>query len=91
MILSKISFIDSNNILNYDKILTMKHKLTILSKTTKAIVIPNTILKELNNPDEFDMQIVDGEVRLKPILKEQLKKDSKILFDTSLDLYKVDK
>lgn len=70
----------------------MKQKLTILSKTTKAVVVPNTILKELDNPEEFDMIVENGSIILKPIKKEKIdKKSSKILIDTSLDLYKVDK
>lgn len=70
----------------------MKQKLTLLSKTTKAVVIPNTILKDLDNPEEFDLVVEDGNIILRPIEKVEIeKKPSKILFDSSLDLYKVDK
>lgn len=70
----------------------MIQKLTILSKTTKAIVIPNTIIKELDNPEEFDLEVIDGEIVLKPIKKQvRENKSTKILIDSSLDLYKVDK
>lgn len=65
----------------------MKQQLTILTKTIKAIVIPNDILKQLDNPESFDLNLVDGKIVLEPIKKE--KKASKPMIDTSMDLYNI--
>ena len=64
----------------------MKQKLTILNKNTKAIIVPNTLLKELDNPESFEMFVEDGRIILEPI-KEPKNKEKKLHGDTSIDLY----
>lgn len=66
----------------------MKQQLITLSAKTKGIIIPNTILKHLGDPDAFDMEISEGKIILKPLKKGE--KPQKVLGDESLDLYKVD-
>ena len=63
----------------------MKQKLTILSKNTKALIIPNTILKQLGEPEGFEMELKDGSIILKPLKKPG--KPKELLGDSSIDLY----
>lgn len=65
----------------------MKQQLTILTKNIKAVVIPNDILKQLNSPESFNLEFIDGKIILEPIKKE--KKKNKPLIDTSMDLYNI--
>lgn len=67
----------------------MKQKITLLNKNTKAVIIPNTILKKLGEPESFEMFIENGRIVLEPIDKKDAKSE-KLLGDNSLDLYKVD-
>lgn len=65
----------------------MKQKLTYLTKNIQAIVIPNTILKKLDDPEEFNLELVEGKIILEPIKKEE--KKNKVLGDASIDLYNI--
>lgn len=67
----------------------MIQKLTSLSEKTKAVIIPNTILKQLNNPEAFEMKVENDIIVLKSLKKDSLK-DKKISQDNSIDLYVVD-
>lgn len=67
----------------------MIQKLTKLSEKTKAVIIPNTILKQLDNPEAFEMEVEDDIIVLKPLNKES-SKDTKVSQDNSIDLYIVD-
>lgn len=67
----------------------MIQKLTTLSERTKAIIIPNTILKQLDNPEAFEIKVEHDIIVLKPLKKES-NKDKKVSQDNSIDLYIVD-
>lgn len=67
----------------------MIQKLTKLSEKTKALILPNTILKKLGDPEAFELEIKGDKLLLKPIKKEK-KEDKKIEYDNSIDLYKID-
>lgn len=66
----------------------MIQKLTNLSKVAKAIIIPNKFLKDLNDPEAFDMQIVDGKIVLIPLEKKK-SNTKKPNIDQSIDLYSI--
>lgn len=67
----------------------MIQKLTKLSEKTKAIILSNTILKQLGDPEAFELEINEDKLLLKPIKKEK-KESKKLEYDNSIDLYNVD-
>ncbi len=66
----------------------MKQQVISLSGKTKGVIIPNTVLKQLENPEAFNMEIKDGKLILEPLEKKGT--SQKAFIDESLDLYKVD-
>ncbi len=67
----------------------MIQKITQLSKTTKAIIIPNTILNQMAQPEAFDLEIIENKIVLTPLKKKPNDHQEKI-FDQSIDLYQID-
>jgi antitoxin component of MazEF toxin-antitoxin module len=67
----------------------MVQKLTKLSEKTKAIIIPNTILKKFDDPEAFELEIEQNRLVLKP-LKKQKNENKKLNYDNSIDLYNID-
>lgn len=64
----------------------MIQKLTILSKATKAVIIPNTILQKINEPEAFDLELIDGKIVLTPLVKKENNQKTNYA-DQSIDLY----